>query len=229
MSLYKGPVIFGHRSRKNSQPHQIDVLHSNLNVPSANAITRLGIGDWQLGSICLFTDCLCNGIYLNLQTPLLRRYPAPVSITAYTYLFGSLLLTITGLFSVSSRSDWYINQPGDILAFVYAGAIPSAMNFAVQTWCTQKRGPVLVTAYIPVQTVVSALLAYFFLGDSIHFGSLLGGILIVMGLYLVVWGQDKDRHLASRSIKARLTADGLPVIEPMETLKTPLLGYQIVQ
>lgn len=56
------------------------------------------------------------------------------------------------------------------------------------------------------------------------FCSVLGSILVVLGLYLVTWGQAEDRHLASRSINFQPVPDGQVVIKPLTSFKEPLLG-----
>lgn len=50
------------------------------------------------------------------------------------------------------------------------GAITSALGFALSTWCVQRGGPFLATAYIPTQAVFSAVFGLIFLGDVVYLG-----------------------------------------------------------
>ena len=47
---------------------------------------------------------------------------------------------------------------------------------------------------------------------------------MILGLYLVTWGQAEDRHLASRSINFQAVPDGQVVVKPLTSFKEPLLG-----
>ncbi|KAG6547930.1 hypothetical protein Mapa_010750 [Marchantia paleacea] len=151
-----------------------------------------------MGALCLVANFLCMGIYTNLQIPALKRFPAPVSLSA-------LCLLITGLSSVSQPSDWILHTPGTIVSVVYAGAVASGFNFSLQTWANQRGGPVLLAAYIPLQTLFSAFLGVVILDDSLYLGSVIGAILILIGLYLVIWGRRLDRLSKERDCLATPT------------------------
>ncbi|KAH6559041.1 hypothetical protein KP509_1Z030500 [Ceratopteris richardii] len=64
-------------------------------------------------------------------------------------------------------------------------------------WCVQKGGAVITAVYQPVQTIIVAVLTFLFLRDDFFLGSLVGGLLIIGELYLLIWGQGKDRKLAA--------------------------------
>ncbi|KAG6547797.1 hypothetical protein Mapa_010611 [Marchantia paleacea] len=142
------------------------------------------------------------GIYTNLQIPALRRFPAPVSLAASSIFIGALALFITGLSSISQASDWILRSPGTLISVFYAGAIASGLNFSLQAWANQRGGPVLVAAYIPLQTVFSAFLGVVILDDPLHLGSVIGALFILIGLYLVIWGQRLHRLCKERECMA---------------------------
>ncbi|KAK8623784.1 hypothetical protein V6N13_065147 [Hibiscus sabdariffa] len=89
---------------------------------------------------------------------------------------------------------WKMGFNIDFWATIYAGVVCSGLIIYVQLWCTEEKGPVFVTMFNPLSTLLVALLGYFVLGEKLHIGSILGGAIVIVGLYLVLWGKDHDRE-----------------------------------
>lgn len=64
----------------------------------------------------------------------------------------------------------------------------------IQLWCNKKKGPVFVTMFNPLLTVMVAILAYVVFGENLYAGSVIGGVLVILGLYMLLWGKDKDQE-----------------------------------
>lgn len=164
------------------------------------------------------------GLYVNLQRPILKKYPAPISVTALAYLTGAVLLVCSGFFLVEERSDWIMTETTGLIAVAYAGIVNSAINFSVQTCCCYKSGPVLVTMFAPLQTIFATLFALLFFGDAYYLGSVLGGMLVLAGLCIVTWGQAEARRLAHLSLQLMTVLEGQLTVKPLDSFKKPLLG-----
>lgn len=56
---------------------------------------------------------------LLLQAPILVRYPASLSLTAYSYLFGTCLMVLTGVVAANDSSGWVLAR-SEIISVLYA-------------------------------------------------------------------------------------------------------------
>ncbi|KAI4386594.1 hypothetical protein MLD38_004514 [Melastoma candidum] len=86
-------------------------------------------------------------------------------------------------------SVWSIGFDMNLLAAACAGIVSSSIAYYVQGLVMKKRGSVFVTAFSPPMMIIVAIMGSFILEEKIYPGGVLGGVLIIAGLYSVVWGE----------------------------------------
>ncbi|XP_041018417.1 protein WALLS ARE THIN 1-like [Juglans microcarpa x Juglans regia] len=185
ITLYKGPTIYS--------PTQ--TLHST--TPAF--VSQLGDANgknWTLGCIYLIGHCLSWSGWLVLQAPVLKKYPARLSVTSYTCFFGLLQFVVIALIFEREAQAWVFHSGGELFTILYAGVVASGVAFAVQIWCIDRGGPVFVAVYQPVQTLVVAIMASIALREEFYLGGIIGAVLIIAGLYLVLWGKNEEKKFA---------------------------------
>lgn len=192
MVVYKGPVIWGDGLTGIHMPHaELD----RWTLEQVNhGLFGLDMSLWQIGVLCLIGNCFFMALYISLQAPLLKTYPAGISLTAYSYFFGVVFIVFSAWVSQSDWNDWVLTRP-ELLAVVFAGIVASALNYWLMTWSNKVVGPALVALYMPLQPLFSSVFAGVFLSSSLYLGSVLGGLFIIAGLYCVTWGQIRSRTL----------------------------------
>ncbi|XP_031482293.1 protein WALLS ARE THIN 1-like [Nymphaea colorata] len=183
ITLYKGPTII--------RPYL-----TNSGNEFLLQLGSTGGKNWTLGCLFLIGHCLSWSGWLVLQAPVLKRYPARLSVTSYTCFFGVIQFLIIAAFIERDSQAWIIRSGGELFTILYAGLVASGIAFAVQIWCIDRGGPVFVAVYQPVQTLVVAIMASVALGEQFYLGGIIGAVLIISGLYLVLWGKNEERRRA---------------------------------
>lgn len=62
----------------------------------------------------------------NLQAPVLKKYPANLSVAALSYFSGTVLMVTTAFFMVKEPLDWKLTQ-AEVLAVIYAVSCTSTL------------------------------------------------------------------------------------------------------
>ncbi|CAN1747012.1 WAT1-related protein At2g39510, partial [Linum perenne] len=75
---------------------------------------------------------------------------------------------------------------------ILQGVICSGVAYYAQGVVMRSRGPVFVTAFNPLGMVIVTIAGAFFLSEELYLGRVIGAVVIVVGLYLVLWGKMKD-------------------------------------
>ncbi|KAG8374940.1 hypothetical protein BUALT_Bualt10G0047800 [Buddleja alternifolia] len=177
MTLIKGPVLglpWTHES------------HSANSASSAN--------DPVKGALMVGAGCLGYSLFYILQANTLKSYPAGLSLTALICTFGSLQGTVlTFMVERDNTAIWALGWNAKLLAYVYGGIVSSGITYYVSGVIMKEKGPVFVTAFNPLSMVIVAVLSSFILAEQMDVGKLFGAVVIVIGLYLVIWGKSKDQ------------------------------------
>ncbi|KAE9588241.1 putative EamA domain-containing protein [Lupinus albus] len=188
ITLYKGLPLL------QQQTHEID--GDKFEVDQSSTKNQ----NWTLGCLYLLGHCLSWAGWMVFQAPVVKKYPAKLTLTSFTCFFGLIQFLIIAAFVETDLEHWKIQSMEELFTILYAGIVASGIVISLQTWCIQKGGPVFVAVFQPMQTILVAVMAALILGDQLYSGGIIGAILIVFGLYLVLWGKTNEKKVNEPSL-----------------------------
>ncbi|KAF5452699.1 hypothetical protein F2P56_027668 [Juglans regia] len=178
MTLYKGPVM------RNLWRPPIHI--------QGNTATR---ENWLKGSLLTLASCLTWSIWYIMQAFTLKRYPAQLSLTAWMSFFGGAQSAVFTVIIEHKRAAWTVGFNIDLWSIIYGGVVVSGLIIFIQLWCMEERGPVFVTMFNPLSTILVAIVGYLVLGERLYMGCILGAFIAIIGLYMLLWGKDGDQEV----------------------------------
>ncbi|KAJ6307017.1 hypothetical protein OIU76_001897 [Salix suchowensis] len=177
MTVYKGPEI--------GLPWSHQTSHHASTAASSDK-------HWVAGTLLLLVGCVSWSAFYVLQTETLKKYPAELSLASLICLAGSMQSLVIALAVAHHPRSWAVGWDSRLFTPLYTGIVSSGITYYVQGLVMKTRGPVFVTAFNPLCMIIVTALGSAILAEKLHLGSVLGGIIIAIGLYAVVWGKRKD-------------------------------------
>lgn len=222
LALYKGPsiklfshhLLFGHPSvghpsvSHHGQQHQTQP-HSGL--------------IWIKGCFILLTGNTFWALWLVTQAQIMKEYPSKLLFTALSCLLSSIQSFMIAIAVERRPSEWMLGWNVRLVAVAYCGIVVTGVAYYLQAYVIEKKGPVFLAMWTPLGLVITMACSAFLLGEIITLGSIIGGILLVGGLYCVLWAKGREQKMVSSSCAPVIEAEkGCLEFETVKGTKTPL-------
>ncbi|XP_054800972.1 WAT1-related protein At1g68170-like [Prosopis cineraria] len=163
--------------------------HQNNHVPtvlSSSSIKSL------LGALCSLGSSATYALWLIIQAKMGKSYPCYYSSTALMSLIAAILSTSFAFCLERDLTQWKLGWNIRLLTVAYAGIIVSGVMVVMMAWCLDMKGPLYVAAFNPLLLVFVAIAGFLMLDEKLYLESIIGGLLIVCGLYMILWGKGKE-------------------------------------
>ncbi|XP_050231181.1 WAT1-related protein At3g28050-like [Mercurialis annua] len=183
VTLYKGQPI---------------ALSLGLETTSSLHGPLLGIisSNWILGGILCAASALILALLLVVQTWILEDYPAELMVTCITCSFVTVLSAIVALIVDNNLNAWILKPDVGLIAIVCSAILGVTIRSVIYAWACRKEGPLFTAMFKPLGMIIAIILGVSFLGDSLYFGSVIGGIIISIGFYTVIWGKAQEDKMS---------------------------------
>ncbi|RZC66056.1 hypothetical protein C5167_009743 [Papaver somniferum] len=160
-------------------------------------------GKRVLGSLLAVGSCLCYATWLMVQTKMSEKIQCYYSSTALMCGMGSIQAVGFALCMERDWTQWQLGWNIRLLASAYSGILASGLMVTLIAWCVHERGALFVSVFNPLMLVLVAIAGSILLDEKLHLGSVLGAILIVIGLYFVLWGKAKELKNMSKLVTSK--------------------------
>ncbi|KAL5700747.1 hypothetical protein ACHQM5_026155 [Ranunculus cassubicifolius] len=181
MSFYHGKLI--HMAR--SGLHWDYAIEANARSSGSEQVSFVG-------PLFVMGSCVAWSGWFIVQGKLNQIFIAPYTTTGLMCFMAIFECAIIGVFFEHDVKEWSLSSHVRLIGAIYNGVVGSAVTFFLMSWCIEKRGPLYVSAFSPLLLVIVAVFGWALLNDKIYVGSAVGSVLIVAGLYTVLWGKEKE-------------------------------------
>jgi drug/metabolite transporter (DMT)-like permease len=186
--------------------------HSHVNLVASSAAAhhqQAADANRVMGSLLCISSCVFYALWLILQAKLSKDYPFHYSSTALMCVMSTLQSVAFALWTDRDVAQWRLGLDVRLLSVAYSGVLASGLMLVVLSWCVKKRGPLFASVFNPLMLLVVAVLSSLLLGEKLYLGSALGAVLIVVGLYAVLWGKGRE---ADNEVTTKVSELPLPIV-----------------
>ncbi|GMJ14440.1 Usually multiple acids move in and out Transporters 14 [Hibiscus trionum] len=185
MTMFNGPILPLPWTKINN--HQTKTDSSNNEDPLK-------------GAVMILVGCVCWACFVILQAITLKSYPAELSLATLICFMGTIEGAIVALvMERGNAAAWAIHWDSKLLAAIYSGIVCSGVAYYIGAMVIQAKGPVFYASFNPLTMVIVAIMSSFIFFERMYLGRVIGAIVIVVGLYMVLWGKSKDEKVSSES------------------------------
>ncbi|KAK2444928.1 WAT1-related protein [Trifolium repens] len=182
LAFYKGPHL-----KLLSHHHHILGYHKQHDQ------SHIPYGTWIKGCFLMLLSNTFWGLWLVLQAFVIKDYPSKLIFTTLQCFLSSIQSLVIALAIERDIERWKLGWNITLLVVAYCGIIVTGVSYYLMTWVIEKKGPVFLAMSTPLALIITILSSIILLGDIISLGSVLGGLLLVVGLYSVLWGKNREQ------------------------------------
>lgn len=153
-------------------------------VISGGSFNLQGNSDFLIGSLILLSTPFLWTCYTLLGKNMVDRYGSTF-IVAYTTMLGGLLLIPMSIFENSFHLILSLSING-WLAILFLSITCSLFGFYIWFYVLERVGSAVTSSFLFAEPLVTALLASILVGEAITWMTVIGGLSIFLGVYLVV-------------------------------------------
>ncbi|CAM8879454.1 unnamed protein product [Rhodiola kirilowii] len=201
LALFKGPHLTHGTIISSTRPYYSG---------KQSAVVIITTAAWIKGCFLMLLSNIFWALWLVLQGRVLKSYPSKLLFTTLQILFSAFQSFIIAIAVERDPKEWRLGWNVRLLAVAYCGIVVTGICYYLQTFVVEKKGPVFLSLSTPLSLIITIICSTFLLGIPVSLGSLVGGILLVAGLYSVLWGKSREIRNEKKTTEAAAAAVIVP-------------------
>ncbi|XP_056159208.1 WAT1-related protein At5g64700-like [Syzygium oleosum] len=177
LAFFEGPIL-----KPPFALHNIQHQHQH-HVSSSGSTT------WIIVCFLSFISVSFWGLWFVLQAEVLKTYSSKLHFTSLQCLSSTVQSFLVAIAVERDLSEWKLTWNVRLLAVLYCGIMVTGVGHYLQSWVIATKGPVFRAMSTPLSPILTMIGSMFLLGENINVGSIVGEIMLVLGLYSVLWGK----------------------------------------
>ncbi|XP_050378068.1 WAT1-related protein At1g68170-like [Argentina anserina] len=197
MTFYKGVEIHLWNTHINLLLHSSHQQQPHLSMEAAASHEY---AHRVLGCLLALACSFGYALWLIIQAKMGEKYPSYYSSAALMSFMGAIQSLGFAFCVDRDWNNWKLGWNIRLLTVLYLGIVGTAVSLTCTTLCISMRGPLYASVFGPLVLVFVALVGSLLLDEKLHLGSVLGAVLIIGGIYAVLWGKSKDIKKMNQSV-----------------------------
>lgn len=169
------------------------VHHHLLNIPSPESRGHASSSTtWVKGVFLMLLAYILWSLWIVFQGHLLKSYPSKLICTTLQNCLSAIDSFIVAISLERDPNEWKLGWNVRLLSVAYCGIVVSGIAVYLQVWVIEKKGPLYTAIWSPLVLVFTICVSAVLFGEIISLGNVLGALLLIVGLYCVLWGKSKE-------------------------------------
>ncbi|KAK7278041.1 hypothetical protein RJT34_23063 [Clitoria ternatea] len=161
--------------------------------------------NFLFGPIAVIASALVWAVWFIVQADMSKSFPFPYTSSLYMCFLASIQCVAIALCVEHKVSAWSLLSPIRLTSTIYAGTISTGLAYVLISWTIERKGPLYVAVFSPLLLVIIAIVSWALLHEQLYVGTAIGSLLIVLGLYFVLWGKTKEKNITKECIQETVT------------------------
>ncbi|KAL7587456.1 hypothetical protein Lser_V15G40837 [Lactuca serriola] len=126
--------------------------------------------NWVKGATLISASKISWSLWLIFQGLIHKMYPAPLSMNIMICLFASLQSSFLALFFARDVNLWKLEWDVKLFTILYGGFVVSGLTYYLVLWSINKKGPVFVAMFTPLQLIIVGIFSAIAFNERLHVG-----------------------------------------------------------
>lgn len=138
-----------------------------------------------IGNILITCGAVLSSLYLTYSRKAHTDRLSPFIITSSSILVTCIVLFPLFLFESANQSGWWNSlTSSSVFAVIYISTVSTVLNYILLQYSIKHGGSILTSMQHYLAPPLAFVFSYFLLGEQLTAGLVIGGILVLLGVYV---------------------------------------------